>query len=703
MVLLGQAVALYNRINALPKAEVEQAITEYKALEAVTGQVLAADPGAATALFLRALASAEIARKYDSLYRAAYGLASQAPADRDLAPSQQLKMRTGEYYQRAHRDMEALLKGTLVDEFAIARLVDAVIQVKLASYAGGTEREQEQARKDMLQQAQRAVQAYLAPEAGSGLTAPTGLNRVRAEFTLGVILYRQSVRPEQPNVSLTTSKRVASPAKLDEAAQQFGEMDQQAKVEAKLPAETPDRPGVARQWASYASFYLGLTRTWQANLLAERGQKEAALNYYSQARQSLALSYEYDTGAPFPRMGEAAAPAAQTQPASPLTSKSDLIYALVDMQWDAIDKSVQNLSKPAALIEDLQFDWTVGLAYDTNVPLLGDNVAAPRNLHDDASFRIETGFGMQYTVDMGKYDKRLERLSLAVLARAAAGWNADVPSYNPQDYGTSVAARYALYQPSNTSEAFGPLYGSIQYDFDYFLLGNQDFVHVNRLYPHLTLFSFDQRGQTDLGFTYENRQYEEQLASRWFDRTGDYYTVVLTHSQKVLDLGPFYEERGLQPKDLQNDPDPRGYDQWRWVQPFVGLRYGWDITDGREYDADWFLLTAGVAVPLPKGWTFVADGQWEWQDYNSHSKVDFHRRGRVDRIQRYGIGVQRRFVLNPGDQDTWRTLKLGRVVMIARGDVRWIVDDSNVLSWPDHAVFSYDRAIYGMNLSFQLD
>ena len=176
-----------------------------------------------------------------------------------------------------------------------------------------------------------------------------------------------------------------------------------------------------------------------------------------------------------------------------------------------------------------------------------------------------------------------------------------------------------------------------------------------------------------------------------------------------------YKNMGWEPWGMAYDPaDPSKYNPddpkqdttgyRRAFRPYIGVEGGWDSTRGQEYDTSRCLLVAGAAVPLPYGVLFDFGGQWEWQDYyHSGSLVDYHRRARDDLIQRYRFGLERRFVLVPGNRINRTTVKMDRLVMSLRADVQFTDDDSNVEDRLGQAVFSYDRAIWGLSVSFQFN
>ncbi len=60
-------------------------------------------------------------------------------------------------------------------------------------------------------------------------------------------------------------------------------------------------------------------------------------------------------------------------------------------------------------------------------------------------------------------------------------------------------------------------------------------------------------------------------------------------------------------------------------------------------------------------------------------------------------------MLEPGDRANRAALKIDRLVMILRADVSLTDDDSNVQDRLGQAIFSYDRAVYGLSVAFQFN
>ncbi|GMV96511.1 MAG: hypothetical protein AMXMBFR83_08760 [Phycisphaerae bacterium] len=637
----------------------------YKASVDLLTRLLEQTPGYAPALLLRALAYGELA----------------VAGDRSAAQQN---------YRLMAKDMEALwaaLGREISEDYAIARLVDGVVLAKVAGFEpqpGEVDR--------LLARSRAALETYLHPPAGSGLQAPTGLNRVRAEFFLGVIVYRQALQwpavPEQP-------QPLKDRARLDEAGQLMGNLENVDQVLAMLP-DQPGREIDARIWASYANFYLGLIRTRQANDNYRAGQMPTeVVNTYQEALRYLSAAQELDRD---PRTGG---------------SHSALIPRLVGEQTREIQNAVEFLqAAPPRFTEDFRLEWRSGFSYDTNVILLGKDTSTPREIGRKDDVRFATGLYLNYRLDLGKINDELDRWSIGLLGRSSSVWNGDIHTYNEQDYGGSAAVMYEAMRQREDGERHGPLFVGVQYDYDYFLLGNNGFVRMNRVQPRATLYTFNRRLESVLSVRYEDRNYLEELTSNLFDRDGNYFGLGFTQSFKLADATDFYRRHNIQPWGLAHDPtegsvaDTPLDDYQRWLTAYVGAEYGWDSTRGAEFDEKRYLLAAGLDAPLPYGMLFNFGAEWEWQDYQGFrggSWIDYHRRGRRDLVQRYGIGLQRRFVLVPGQPINRRTINMDRVVMTLRGDIYLTDDDSNVEDRLGQAIFSYDRAVYGLSVAFEFN
>ena len=650
----------------------------------VLTKLLAREPDNRITLLLRALAHGQTAVSLEIASRSV----------REGAPQQRRAI--ADNYRRMSEDLDLLVSRDLTDREAILNLLDGVVNTKLAGFAAGTYEQRVSARSKLLADARAALERYLSPPADSGLTAPTGLNRVRGEFFRGVVIYRQALRPAEVEDEFD---ELADPARMQEAVGAMAALVDPASetyVKKLLGADAAERD--LKSWTSYPHLYLGLIRTRLANDSAERGRFEEMTALYEEALVSFAEAERLDVHETDVR-GEKKA----------VSLSRGVIPEVVASQRVDIEAAKDVKTLP---VEDVLIEWRASLAFDSNVILLGEKTATPPRIGRQGDFRATTGIAIGYTLDLGKIDGSLEKWSIGLQGRASGNWNADIDSFNEQEYGATAAVQVELW--SGDEGGAGPIYAGLQYDYDYFLLGNGGFLSGNRVTPRLTVYTLDRRAATGLYFTYEIRDYLESLFDRRFDRDGEYYVVGLSQSFDAVEMTSFYEGLGWEPWGLANDPvnpddydsrdphaDTTGYD--RWLRPYAGVEYSWDSTAGEEFDADGLRLVAGLDVPLPYGLMLNVSGDWRWQNYGGRSLVDFHRKGREDFIQRYGLGIERSFVLVPGQRSNRRTLTIDRVVMTVRADAQFTTDDSNVGDKLGQQIFEYNRAVYGLSFVFQFN
>ncbi len=159
------------------------------------------------------------------------------------------------------------------------------------------------------------------------------------------------------------------------------------------------------------------------------------------------------------------------------------------------------------------------------------------------------------------------------------------------------------------------------------------------------------------------------MNARRADRDGEYHTRGLTQSFNLC-----------QPRIEQGDE--------RWLSTALGYRWLNESTQGDDFDLTGNAIIARLAMPMPYELLFEFSGQWTWEDYWQANTQDFRRRNRHDFIQRYICSLSRDFEIDR------------HIIMTLRGEIAWTEDDSNVRNRLKEAVFSYDRVIYGLTLSF---
>ncbi len=484
---------------------------------------------------------------------------------------------------------------------------------------------------------------------------------VRTKFFLGVIRFRQALPrrtgeepPDRDVLMLAESERLMT----------------------ELAADT----SVDQAWRSYAELYLGLILPVRAGDERDAGARQ---ELYDQALSRLQQAAQLDV-----KTDETG----REQSASRMA-----IPEIVAKQRESIAAWRTAAASGFQPRNDITLALSTGFHRDTNVVLLGERTDLPRGVSDPEDFGFPAAALIDYTLDLN------EKWALGAQARTTQLWHCDIDEFDEQRYGASVALQYRLVAQDDD---FGPVYLRLQYDYDYTLLGRGAFLENQALSPNLRMYWAEARAQTDLYAQYELRDYREQLSDRRFDRDGDYITLGIVQSYQWVSMTDWYRGRGVEPWGFadddalwQEDPDV----ERRWLTPYVGLEYSWDSTNGDEFDQKEIALRSGVLLPLPYGIDLDAGMQFQWQDYAHGSLVDFHRRSRNDFIQEYTFGLTRTFVLRPGTARNRYTPVMDRVLMTVRAHVSWTDDDSNVVNRAGEAIFSYDRAIYGISMAFSFN
>ncbi|MFH1109195.1 MAG: hypothetical protein V1790_08385 [Planctomycetota bacterium] len=595
----------------------------------------------------------------------------------DLRAAQQ------EFHRRAAREREHYLTmiadlervvSTVDDPKAVVRLADVLAKANvariddlrargieesvIAAETGETPQTLHDTAKRLLADAAAALQALL--EVSKDQLSPDDLARTR--LFLGVVRYRQGVPPTKP----------------DEPTRPTAADLQMFKEAKRYLSELADDSATPLLWRSYAAFYLGLVLPWIASSDGVAEEERQAL--LSDARRHLAdavrMDSEYVT----------------EQKEAGRTFPSD-VPELVRQQRELID-SLAREQKPR---NDVSFTAFFGTRYDTNIILLGERTDLPRDVSRQKDFGLESGWAVDYTHDL------TERLAVGVQVRTAQLWNAGVEQFDQQTYGASFAWQYEFLKKEGS---MGPGSFTLQYDYDYTLLGKDEFLQNHAVRPGVKLDWADGRATSALFLNYQRRDYSEPLFDRRLDRDGDYFTVGVLHEFKTVEMTQVYKEWGLEPWGLPSDA---GLDQddpdypHRYLRPHIGARHSWDSTAGDEFDRRANALQAGVQIPLPWGVAFDAAAVLEWENYSHGSLVDFHRRERHDLVQEYAIALSRTFVLREGMRANRYAPTIDRMLMTVRAHATWTDDDSNVLDRPGQAVFSYDRAVYGVSVAFTIN
>lgn len=614
----------------------------------------------------------EATRRREERLRSVATSAKDKPRDElvvDLRSAQkrfhELAARERDQYDRMLADLAALMR--LIDPTTVVRLIDVLANANVARIderrAVGilegevgpdeTGRPVEALRADgraRLESATRSLLALLDTDLAHG-------DAVRTKFFLGILLYRQGVplRSER--------ERRASSAdevrKLEDAQGYMQDIAGDAE---------------AGQYQSFAALYVGLILPFRAANERDTLRRNRLLD---EAERWLSEAARLDFAGGL---------------------QTSQIPHLVGLQRELIgDLRTDTVS--ARLREDLSLSFFSGLRRDTNVVLLGERTDLPRDISRERDFGFTAGAALDYTKDI------TDQLSFGFQARTSQLWNADVDEFDQQAYGGSLALQYEI-PAASIGGSLGPVFLAVQYDYDYSLLGRQGFLSSHTLTPSVRVYSDERRVRTEFFFRYEIRNYFEPLPDRAFNRDGTYFGVGVLCRYKALEMTQIYEAKGWEPWGRPEDASfvqdtEDGLE--RYLTPFVGVTYYWDSTDGDEFDRTAISLLLGAEVPLPRGWRLDASAQFEWEDYSQGSLVDFHRRGRNDFVQQYGVALTRTFVLEEGHVNNRYTLEMDRSLMTVRLAASWTEDDSNVVDRTGQAIFSYDRVVYGLSVAFTIN
>ncbi len=301
----------------------------------------------------------------------------------------------------------------------------------------------------------------------------------------------------------------------------------------------------------------------------------------------------------------------------------------------------------------------MGLSYDTNVVLLGDDTSLEVGLSTDDDVRFGLGTDLRYLQPLG------DQWLLGVGGSTFHSWHASLGEFNVQTYGGRV---FVNYFPDDRL-SFG-----LQYGFDFSTVDNDAFLTRHRITPSVRYVEkFHEDGTpataTTIFYSYEPRDYHEELNDLREDRDGKYHTLGVTQSFNLC-----------KPRLVDGDS--------RWLAAAVGYRFLNESTQGDDFDMTGNAISASLSMPLPRDLLFEFSGQWTWEDYWQPNTQDFRRRNRHDFVQRYMWSLSRDFELDRN------------ITMTLRGEIAWTDDDSNVRNRLQEAVFSYDRVVYGLTLSF---
>ncbi len=374
------------------------------------------------------------------------------------------------------------------------------------------------------------------------------------------------------------------------------------------------------------------------------------------------------------------------------TDLADQARVLVNYIEEEQQRSPEPLSIESP-IGPLWIEGGVGMGhqYDSNVVLLGKDTELPRGIGRKDDYR----FGLQADFDVSRTITHRDGLSLGRSLTFGIGgdtfhmWQPDVDDFDINSYRTRVYANWELYND---------LFLGLQYDYTYTQLGHEPYISSNRLTPVFSYVWRDAKGgpegagepkaRTDVYYSYDYRDYFDEISRPGFDRDGAYHAVGITQTFNLWRASDVWSAYYSSAAREAADAD-------RWLLVRFGYMYRNERTQGSEFDLFGNTVFLGTEVPLPYRLSFDFLGEFTWDSYTQPSFIDFRRHERFDFIQRYVFGLSR-ILVGKGENSKMPSLEVK-----ARAGIELTFQDSNVWDRLSQDVFSYNRAVYALQLSIR--
>jgi tetratricopeptide (TPR) repeat protein len=335
--------------------------------------------------------------------------------------------------------------------------------------------------------------------------------------------------------------------------------------------------------------------------------------------------------------------------------------------------------------------FALGYFYDSNVILLGEDTALPRGIVQkwDHRFGVEASFDVsrQFTEQECGLGKSL---LLGLGGQTSHLWQPSIAEFDINLYGGRAYINW---------EALSDLFLGLQYDYSYSQLGHDPFISSNRITPVISKIwrgspavageLGEPRARTDIYYSYDYRDYLDELVDFRFDRDGPYHAVGIKQTFNLWRARDLWHDYYAG----QPDAEPVDFrDGERWLALRLGYVHRNERTQGDEFDLVGHTIQAGLDVPLPYRLMLAFRTDLSWDGYNHPSLLDYRRNERRDFIQRYDFGLTRTFV-DRGESASMPTLQVR-----LRAGVEFGIQDSNIWNRLSEDVYSYDRAIYSLKL-----
>ncbi len=308
------------------------------------------------------------------------------------------------------------------------------------------------------------------------------------------------------------------------------------------------------------------------------------------------------------------------------------------------DPKFSDVAKAAADMLDRLKPWSLSLrlstSYDSDVPRVGRNVAAPQSFGVRDDFQFGSGVLFDYRAVAN------ERWGFHLGGAASESWNTSLKAFDEQAY--TPFASLSVRATDRVSAGF-------DYAYQYTLLGRDDYLSQHTLRPYVSLRTAGS-DQSTVFYEFNARRFFDipsLTGTGPLDRTGDVHSVGFLHS-RVLTSNTYGD-----------------------VRVELGYRHENVSTRGIEYDAENEVVTHSIRVPLSPSLELSVTSGWTWENYKRRSTFDAARQRRSDFVQSYGLALTQ--VLNEHAS--------------IQAHVLWTDDESSIRTRDGTDLFSYDRTL----------
>jgi tetratricopeptide (TPR) repeat protein len=320
---------------------------------------------------------------------------------------------------------------------------------------------------------------------------------------------------------------------------------------------------------------------------------------------------------------------------------------------------------------------SVGYAYDTNVPYLGQGIVGVQGFVGVTTAQKDYKAALSTAVEYAPVATAEQTLAFGL--RTGDTWHHSIGEFNYQDYGGT-----ALY-----SRRFGRnVEASLRYDYDMTFLGNDSFLQSHLAAPGLD-YIWD-RADRPFRLNRTHVYYQFQALDFFYETTPAFDRDGVTHGVGV-------------DQTFQWEP----IDQWVWDLR-LGYLFSSIHTAGTEFDLRQHDFFFNVGVPLvnparPTEYLLIKDlpltfqfgVQFEIGDYLNPSLLDSTGQRRDDLITIYTWALSQKLLEHPDLGD-----------MTLQGLIQFTDAYSNVVfrnpaNGTPAEPYSYEKTIYGLQLVWQ--